>query len=68
MRRTINAMYECTNNVMCSAMVTATANVRQGAPSSCLLLIIYTDQMVRILQRGIGADVFLGSLHSLANE
>ena len=65
MLRATETMYECTKNVMRAAVVTATAGVRQGAPSSCLLFIIYIDQMVKMLRREIGEDGFLGTLHSL---
>ena len=52
-------------NVLCSAIVTASVGVRQGAPSSCLLFLIYIDQMVKMLNDEIGTDGFLGTLHAL---
>lgn len=61
----IKVMYECTRNVLRSATVAATAGVRHGAPSSCLLFTVYVDQLVRMLQRNIDVDGYLGKLHSL---
>ena len=65
MLKAIRAMYECTKNVLCSAIVTASVGVRQGAPSSCLLFLIYIDQMVKMLNDEVGTDGFLGTLHAL---
>ena len=39
--------------------------VRQGAPSSCLLFVIYIDHMIKMLKQAIQVDGFLGSLHCL---
>ena len=61
----IQAMYTCTKNVLKSAVIDATVGVRQGAPSSCLLFIIYIDVMVRMLKRAFISDGFLGALHAL---
>ena len=41
MLKAIQAMYTCTKNVLKTAVIDATIGVRQGAPSSCLLFIIY---------------------------
>ena len=48
MLRAIQAMYTTTKNVLKTAIIDATIGVRQGAPSSCLLFIIYIDVMVRM--------------------
>ena len=65
MVRAIQAMYTCTKNVLKSAVIDATVGVRQGAPSSCLLFIVYIDVMVRMLKRAFISDGFLGALHAL---
>ena len=65
MLRALQAMYACTRSVLRSATIDATAGVRQGAPSSCLLFTVYMDQLVRMLRRSVGSDGFLGTLHSL---
>ena len=58
-------MYKCTKNMLKAATVEATVGVRQGAPSSCLLFVIYIDKMVRMLKETIREDGFLGTLHLL---
>ena len=65
MLHAIKAMYSCTRNLLRSAIISATVGVRQGAPSSCLLFIVYIDQMVRMLRREVAEDGFLGALHAL---
>lgn len=65
MLRAIQAMFTCTKNVLKSAVIDATVGVRQGAPSSCLLFIIYMDVMVRMLKNAFISDGFLGALHAL---
>ena len=65
MLRAIKAMYKCTKNVLKSATVEASIGVRQGAPSSCLLFILYIDKMVKMVKGDVGTDRFLGNLHML---
>lgn len=65
MLNAIKNMYSCTKNVLKAATVDATVGVRQGAPSSCLLFVIYVDRMVRMLRQAVQADGFLGALHAL---
>ena len=65
MLKAIQVMYTCTKNVLKAAVIDATIGVRQGAPSSCLLFVIYMDVMVRMIKNAIVADCFLGALHAL---
>ena len=65
MLRAIRLMYRCTKNVLKSAIIDASIGVRQEAPSSCLLFVIYVDHMVRMLKRIVTTDGFPGSLHLL---
>ena len=65
MLKAIQAMYTCTKNVLKAAVIDATVGVRQGAPSSCLLFIIYMDVMVRMIKDAVARDGFLGALHAL---
>ena len=65
MLKAVYMMYKCTNNVLTSATIKSVVGVKQGAPSSCLLFIIYIDQMVRMLKQTIATDGFLGTLHAL---
>ena len=65
MLKAVYMMYKCTNNVLTSATIKSVVGVKQGAPSSCLLFIIYIDQMLRMLKQTIATDGFLGTLHAL---
>ena len=65
MLRAIMAMYKSTKNILNSAVLDASIGVRQGAPSSCLLFVLYINEMVKMLKRTIPTDGCLGSLHTL---
>ena len=65
MLKAIQAMYTCTRNILMSAVINATIGVRQGAPSSCLLFVIYIDEMIKMIKNSIVEDGFLGGLHAL---
>ena len=65
MVKAIKAMYDCTKNILRSAVINSSVGVRQGAPTSCLLFILYIDRMVRMLKDSIESDGFLGNLHTL---
>lgn len=58
-------MYRCTRNVLKSATVESSVGMRQGASSSCLLFVIYINQIIRMLKDKIAIDGFLGTLHAL---
>ena len=60
----IRTMYHCTKNVLKSAIITSTVGVRQGAPTSCFLFVLYIDQMIKMMKERMGVDGFLGSLHA----
>ena len=59
------AMYSLTQSVIGSALVTATLGVRQGYPTSCLLFIIYINDLIKMIREGMGVDGFLSWLHVL---
>ena len=61
----IAALYRCTRYVLRSAIINARIGVRQGAPTSCLLFVLYIDNLVRLLKDSFQQDGFLGSLHAL---
>ena len=65
MLKAIQAMYKCTKHILKSAIINASVGVRQGAPTSCILFIIYIDRLVRMLSNAIVSDGFLGGLHVL---
>ena len=65
MLNAIQAIYRCTKNVLKTAIIDSTIGVRQGAPSSCLLFVIYIDEMIKMMKNAIARDGFLGCLHAL---
>ena len=65
MLKAIQAMYKCTKNVLKAAVINSTIGVRQGAPSSCLLFVIYINEMIKMIKNAIVTDGFLGCCHAL---
>ena len=65
MTKAIEAMYSSTKYVFKSAVIESSIGVRQWAPTSCLLFILYIDHMVKMIKHEIGTDSFLGNLHTL---
>lgn len=59
------ATYSLTQSVIGSVVVTATLGVRQGSPTSCLLFIIYVNDLIKMIKDGCGVDGFLSWLHIL---
>ncbi len=59
------AMYQLTESVIGTAVVTITLGVRQGSPTSCLLFIIFVNDLMKIIKEGCEVDGFLGWLHIL---
>ena len=58
-------MYKSSYNILNSIAISTSSGVRQGAPTSCLLFIIYVDKMVKMIKEAVPVDGFLGSLHTL---
>ena len=61
----IKGIYKCTQNVLKSAIISSSIGVRQGAPTSCLLFVMYIDKMVKMIKETLPVDGFLGTLHCL---
>lgn len=59
------ALYSVTESLIGTALVTITLGVRQGSPTSCLLFIIFVDDLIRIIKEGCERDGFLQWLHVL---
>lgn len=65
MLQALAALYQSTKFIMRSATINADIGVRQGAPTSCLLFVIYIDHLMRMLQQHHRPDGFLEDLHAL---
>ena len=65
MLRVIKVMYNCTKSVFKSAVIIASVDVRQGAPTNCLLIIIYINKMIQMIKGIVREDSFLRTLHAL---
>ena len=59
------AMYSVTESVIGGSVLTSTLGVRQGSPTSCLLFIIFMDELIRMIKQRCLPDGFLGWLHIL---
>ena len=61
----INAMYSVTQSVIGTAIITTVIGVRQGSPTSCLLFILYVNDLIKLLKDTCEPDSFLSWLHLL---
>lgn len=44
---------------MGTAPITASIGVRQGSPTSCLLFVLYVNDLIRMIKQNCGWDGFL---------
>ena len=61
----IYMMYISSHGILGSAIITTTAGVKQGSPTSCFLFIVFVNSFIRILKSRCEPNGFLGWLHSL---
>ncbi len=61
----ISAMYSVTESVIGSAVFAATIGVRQGSPTSCLLFLLYANDLIKLISDNCRDDGFLKWLHIL---
>ena len=57
------AMYKMTQSVIGTALITASVGVRQGSPTSCLLFVLFVNDLIKIIRERCGPDGFLAWLH-----
>ena len=61
----IAAMYAVTESALGSVLITVTLGVRQGSPTSCLLFILFVNDLIKLIKEGVELDGFLSWLHVL---
>ena len=61
----IVAMYSVTKSILGTAIITTMIGVRQGSPTSCILFIIYVNNLIKLLKETCQPDGFLSWLHLL---
>ena len=61
----LTAMYRVTQSMVGSALFTATLGVRQGSSTSCILFIIYINELVKMIKKRCIPERFLDWLHVL---
>ena len=61
----ICGMYNMTESVIGTAVFAVTMGVRQGSPTSCLLFILYVNDLITIIKDNCGDDGFLKWLQIL---
>ncbi len=59
------ALYHVTENIIGSAVVSATTGVRQGSPTSCFLFIVLMNDLIKLIKEKFSPDGFLKWLHIL---
>ena len=57
------AIYKTTQSVIGTALITASVGVRQGSPTSCLLFVLFVNDLIKIIRERCGPDGFLAWLH-----
>ena len=59
------AMYKCTSSLLGTALIAATVGVRQGSPTSCILFMLYVNDMIQMIKQRCPLEGFLTWLHIL---
>jgi len=65
MLQALGMLYKKTAMVLNDTEIDTCIGVKQGAPTSCILFIIYMDFLIRKLKDDTDDDDFLGSLHCM---
>ena len=59
------AVYRYTNSIIGTSLLAATIGVRQGSPTSCILFVLYVNDMIQMIKRNCPLDGFLAWMHIL---
>ncbi len=57
-------IYAHTESLLGTATILMTVGVRQGSPTSCLLFVVFVDDLIRMIRARCGMDGFLLWLHA----
>lgn len=61
----VASMYQVTQSVVGTAVFAVAVGVRQGSPTSCLLFILYVNDLIKLIKENCRDDGFLTWLHLL---
>ncbi len=61
----VAGMYQVTQSVVGTAVFTGAVGVRQGSPTSCLLFILYVNDLIKLIKENCPDGGFLKWLHLL---
>ncbi len=61
----IAAMYTVTESIVGTVAFMVTLGIRQGSPTSCILFIIYVNDMIKLIKQNCDNDGYLSWLHIL---
>lgn len=61
----IISMYRVTESIVGCVVVTSTVRVRQDLSTSCLLFVIYIDELIKIMKTRCERETFIDWLHIL---
>ena len=57
----LQVAYKCTKMLYRDVIIATNIGVKQGAPTSCLLFVLYIDNLVRMLKSSVDNDGLLGT-------
>lgn len=61
----VAGMYQVTQSVVGTAVLTVAVVVRQGSPTSCILFMLYVNDLIKLIKENCPDDGFLKRLHLL---
>ncbi len=59
------AMYRVTDIVLGTVIISVTIGVPKGSPTSCLLFILYVNNLIKLIKESCAPEGFLSWLHLL---
>lgn len=59
------AMYRVTESIVGCTVITSTVGVRQGLSTSCLLFVIYVDELIKKMKQKCNPETLIDWLHML---